>query len=466
MNLRELLLEKIDRTGKGETAVVGWGRGMGHKGHMYLASSVITHAKQVGGDPYFVVSRTVGRDDPITPEEKLTIYRKVFPDAGHIFQTASDEMPDLTRVLTNLNQQGYRNVVVIVGADQVKAFQYLKQYNGKPDKAGNVAFNFDNLDVISRQETSDPSREEEGPRATPMRQVLLDPSKSEEEQFAVWRDAMNPEVSDDEVRDLMNKAKERMISMAPAPKKAAAKKKVAEPAVAEGFSDVVKGIKRKVAGKEDPKEVEHTYGRIARSAIKHKTPDQAEKDIKRWEKVNKVVNKQRVAEGVSLKQKYDDKKRTDQNQVRYGKMTQAEFDKKWSRTDRPKSTNKEQDVDEATSAAVRLGRAVQRTQGKTAASQARSVIPSSIPKKEEPKKTDEASYPGNIGIMELIKFFNKAKDTDPELVKRVKELIADHEDKAVWDIIQKYTGVKLKGREFNESISESIKREANRLRNK
>lgn len=69
-----------------------------------------------------------------------------------------------------------------------------------------------------------------------------------------------------------------------------------EEVVAEGFSDVVKGIKRKVAGKEDPKDVEHTYARIARSAIKHKTPDQAEKDIKRWEKVNKVVNKKGVAE--------------------------------------------------------------------------------------------------------------------------------------------------------------------------
>lgn len=41
---------------------------------------------------------------------------------------------------------------------------------------------------------------------------------------------------------------------------------------------------------------------------------------------------------------------------------------------------------EATSAAVRLAKAIQRTQGKTAASQSRSVIPSSIPKKEEPKK--------------------------------------------------------------------------------
>ena len=38
MNLRELL----NRTGEHKAAVVGWGRGMGHKGHMYLASSVIT----------------------------------------------------------------------------------------------------------------------------------------------------------------------------------------------------------------------------------------------------------------------------------------------------------------------------------------------------------------------------------------------------------------------------------------
>ena len=74
-----------------------------------------------------------------------------------------------------------------------------------------------------------------------------------------------------------------------------------EQGVAEGFSDIVKGVKRKVAGKEDPKEVEHMYGRIARSAIKHKTPDQAEKDIERYKKVAKVVNKEDVAEGSESK---------------------------------------------------------------------------------------------------------------------------------------------------------------------
>jgi len=224
MRLRQLF-ENINRTGEGKTAVVGWGRGMGHKGHMMLASSVITHAKDSEGDPYFVVSRSYGPDDPLEPEEKLAIYRKVFPEQGHIFQTATDELPDLTRVLANLNQQGYTNAIIVVGADQKAAFQYLNHYNGKPDKKGNIAFDFENLQVISRQETSDPSREEEGPRATPMRAVLMDPSKSHDEQFAVWRDAMSPEIDDEEVMALMHKAQQRMTQMA-AEKKP--KKKVAE----------------------------------------------------------------------------------------------------------------------------------------------------------------------------------------------------------------------------------------------
>jgi hypothetical protein len=76
--------------------------------------------------------------------------------------------------------------------------------------------------------------------------------------------------------------------------------------VAEGLSDIVKGIKRKVAGKTDPKEVAHTYARIARRDIEdaNKLNNQAaydarDKSTKRWEKVNKVVNKEGVAEGLA-----------------------------------------------------------------------------------------------------------------------------------------------------------------------
>jgi hypothetical protein len=203
---------------------------MGHKGHMMLASSVITHAKDSDGDPYFVVSRSYGPDDPLTPEEKIDIYRKVFPEQGHIFQTATDELPDLIKILANLNQQGYTNAIVVLGKDQVPKFQYVKNYNGKPDKKGNIPYTFDSLQVISRHETNDPSRKEEGPRATPMRLVLTNPEKfrlaataekdqqydnmsDDQMQYAVWRKDMPDNLSDEEVLDLMHKAQHRMAQM-------------------------------------------------------------------------------------------------------------------------------------------------------------------------------------------------------------------------------------------------------------
>jgi len=238
-----LLREFLNRTGEGKAAVVGWGRGMGHKGHMYLASSVITQAGEEGADPYFVVSRTVGKDDPITPEEKMQIYKKVFPKHGHIFHTATDEMPDLTRVLTRLDKHGYTDVTVVVGADQVKALSYVKQYNGVPNKAGETMYSFNSLNVISRQETNDPSREEEGPRATPMRAVLTDPDATDEQKFQTWRNAMSPEISDAEVHELMNKAHERMQSFSK-PKAKAKKEKVADEGIMSLLGKAAPAVKK------------------------------------------------------------------------------------------------------------------------------------------------------------------------------------------------------------------------------
>ena len=279
MRLRQLI-ENLNRTGQGKAAVVGWGRGMGHKGHMYLASSVITQANELSADPYFVVSRTVGKDDPITPEEKMQIYKKVFPTHGHIFHTATDEMPDLTRVLAQLDHHGYTDVTVVVGADQVKGLSYVKQYNGVPDKAGKIPFSFNSLNVIARQETNDPSREEEGPRATPMRDVLMDPNKSEDEKFAVWRDAMNSELSDDEVRDLMHKAHTRMQDFTK-PKVRAKKEKATAEGLANMLAKAVMPAEKTLATKPFVSKVPPPAGPLK--------PGEMPPDIKML--INKVKNK-------------------------------------------------------------------------------------------------------------------------------------------------------------------------------
>lgn len=62
-------------------------------------------------------------------------------------------------------------------------------------------------------------------------------------------------------------------------------------------------------------------------------------------------------------------------------------------------------------------------------------------------KVREASYPGNIGVMEVYKFLKLAT---PEQVKIFKKLIDDKQFKTAWVLIQGVTGIKLQGDEFNE----------------
>lgn len=195
----------MKRTGNSKIAVVGWGRGMGHTGHMYLADAVITQAKDMKADPYFFVSKTVGKEDPIYPDEKVKIYQRVFPQHANIFEPQGN----LNQALTDLSQLGYDGVVVVVGADQKNAFKYLEN----PNKEGVPVYQtmgFKKLRVISRQETRSKYAKEEGPRATPMREVLMSPDATEEAKFTIWRRDMPQALSDEEVLDLMHKAEQRM----------------------------------------------------------------------------------------------------------------------------------------------------------------------------------------------------------------------------------------------------------------
>jgi hypothetical protein len=230
MFLQQLFEDKI------KTAVLGWGRGMGHKGHMLLAKAVLHHAQENSAKPYFVVSRTSlvdpatgqawadkptftkTKDDPLSPEEKLATYRKVFPQHAEVFSVASADASTLDKVLAKIAGEGISKVILIVGEQEKASFGFLT----RPDKSGVPPYQragLQDLEIISRQDTTEPSSAkgspdyQEGPRATPMRAVLTDPTKSEEEQFAVWRDAMPDNLSDDEVLDLMNKAKQRMAAI-------------------------------------------------------------------------------------------------------------------------------------------------------------------------------------------------------------------------------------------------------------
>jgi hypothetical protein len=219
-------------------AVVGWGRGMGHKGHMLLAQAVIVQAQQLKATPFFFVSEKIGKDDPLTPEEKLYIYKKVFPQYAGIFNAGQS----LNQIFPSLSSK-YKNIVLVLGEDQVQEFQWLM----RPDKSGTIPyqnFGLESLQIISRQQVNDPAQSEPGPRATPMREILKNPNATEEEQFAYWREAMPDALSDAEVLEFMNRAKSRL----PAPKqpkepKQKAVKQLKDKALKESVIDIVRKAK-------------------------------------------------------------------------------------------------------------------------------------------------------------------------------------------------------------------------------
>jgi hypothetical protein len=202
-NESKYLKESISRNGKSDRAVITFGRCMGHRGHMYLANSVFTTAKEQGADPYVILSRTMGDDDPLTPTEKMSIYHKVFPNQKQCFVAADDSMPTLMSALKKLNELGYKHITAIFGNDRADSMKHVKEYNGK-------SYQFETLDVISRQQTNDPYKNLNGPRGTDMRKVLADPNLSEEQKFGYWRKCMSPQLSDDDVQYIMSIVQKRM----------------------------------------------------------------------------------------------------------------------------------------------------------------------------------------------------------------------------------------------------------------
>lgn len=55
--------------------------------------------------------------------------------------------------------------------------------------------------------------------------------------------------------------------------------------------------------------------------------------------------------------------------------------------------------------------------------------------------TNEASYAGNLGMMEMFKFYQVAS---PEMKDLMRKLLAQGKEEAAWELLQKVTGVKLK----------------------
>lgn len=141
-------------------------------GHLKLADKVKSVA---GSNPYRIyLSQKVGPKDPLAWPKKIAWARLSFGSKHAKSIMADKEVKTFIQAAEKLYKEGFTQLIMVAGSDRIKEFQtLLDRYNGKPDRAGKVVFDFpDGVTVVSSGErdpdSSDPT---EAISASVMRQA-------------------------------------------------------------------------------------------------------------------------------------------------------------------------------------------------------------------------------------------------------------------------------------------------------
>ena len=148
------------------------------------------------------------KKNPLDPDMKVGFMKKMFPDYSEDIVN-DDEMRSIFNVLTTADEQGYKNVNIIVGSDRQSEFESLAQkYNGD-------LYNFDLIRVISAGVRDADAEGVEGMSASKMRKAVVD------DDFAAFRRGTPKELDDGDTQALFDAVRAGM-------KIKAKKKEVAE----------------------------------------------------------------------------------------------------------------------------------------------------------------------------------------------------------------------------------------------
>ena len=141
-----------------------------HAGHGELVDKVHEVQKKNGGTHSIVLSKTHDpKKNPLTGEQKVKHLKRYAPGAN--IRASSKENPTLFSHAAELHKSGVTHLHVVAGSDRVAEYKKkFKELNGKPNKEGNVPFNFKKITVHSAG-TRDPDAEgDTGMSGTKMRE--------------------------------------------------------------------------------------------------------------------------------------------------------------------------------------------------------------------------------------------------------------------------------------------------------
>ena len=178
MHLRELFLKEDDRA----TAVFAFGRfNPPTIGHQKLIQKVQSMARQVNGKGFIFLTHTQNnKKDPLSFQEKQAYITSQINDPN--LQIGSTDVKTIIQALQKIQAQGRTRVIMIAGDDRVMEFQqFLNQYNGNPDKAGNIPYKFDDVQVVSAGQRDPDADDIAGVSASKARDWAL---KGQEHEFS------------------------------------------------------------------------------------------------------------------------------------------------------------------------------------------------------------------------------------------------------------------------------------------
>jgi hypothetical protein len=421
-------------------------------GHAKLVDKI----KSLPGDPYIFLSQSQKpKTDPLPFQDKLRYAKFFFPE----ITIGNPEVKTIIQALQKIEQLGYKSLIYVAGSDRVQAFEeMINKYNG-------VEYNFNTIQVVSAGERDPDADGAEGMSASKMRAAAAEgdlesfkqgvpQQEVADEMFAAVRQGMG-------IKDTVSTEADRGFRGIGGARRRENDEN--DKIDAQIRADYEKKKQYELSGKFWLK-TKDTQQHITDEFVGKAAANKAALELLKQQpelKGNLLITaygpdekQEGVAEGSEIKIPTEDGITMQDIRLMAGegkltKKTVLQAIAVIRKQRREKAVAEE-------AAGVGIVTKQNATADVPVGGEYMNV------KKLFPKKkkhsVGEASYEGNIGIMELFKFFSKAEKENPKLVAHVKSLIKQGQDKQVWKIVQDYTETKLVGKEFEGSIAESIRK--------
>ena len=163
-----------------------------------------TLARKAGKNPYriFLSQTQDSKKNPLGYAEKVKYARKMFPKHARSIML-DKKVKNVFHILQKLYNEGYKNVVMVVGQDRLREFDILlNKYNGKKGPHG--IYNFSRVDTVSAGSRDPDSEGVEGMSASKMR------SAAAEKDFTSFAQGLPKAVSNPDAKALYNKIRSAM----------------------------------------------------------------------------------------------------------------------------------------------------------------------------------------------------------------------------------------------------------------